>query len=145
MPVRANAQPIAVLAKIQVGILMAQNRQGCLKKTVTAQVRQRRGFGVLMGHRHQRYGQVDERADQRPPHAGRGDHHVRPELVRFSAYAPNSAGGTIDRRHLLLIQEARAAVDGPTSLCLRRPDWLGQPVGRGVETAEDSFRIKQRM
>ncbi len=137
-----------MLAVIEVAVLVPHDRQDGLVcgLTVAAQLRQLPRLGVLVGHRHQRYGQADLAAEFRAPETGRGHHDVGVEhLAGGGADAAYPAVAVEDVDHLLVADEPRAPAHRPLGLHGGGAQRTGQPVGRGVETAENAAGVEQRM
>jgi hypothetical protein len=138
--VAADPDAVHVLAEVQVGVLVAQDRHPDLTRLVVApdQLGDLTRLHVLVGQRQQRDVHADHRADRRAPEAGARhddvglDHSLRRAHAGDRGPAcsmPDHAGGAL---------EAGSPRLGAPREGDHRARRLRQAVGRRVQTAEDT-------
>ena len=144
--VAADADPVAVLAVVEVLVLEAQDGQsGAVGKFVPAlQLRKWRGLHVLVRQRQQRHLQANHLAELAAPEPGAGHHNVRRDhaVGRFDAGDP--ARGLLDARHGGGAEVGHAGLAGAADQQLDGAGGGGQAVRRDVKAAEDLVAVRQR-
>ena len=150
MPVVADAHRLAVLAIVEVGVLMPKNGQsrvGVASRLIAMipKNRQRSGFGVLVPHRDQGYAQSDQVPEFGAPEPGTRDHDVGLERALGGADTGHRTSPLVDLDHVLATVEHCAPVDCPPHLHPDRGRGTGQAIGRCVQAAQNDVSIDQRM
>ena len=96
--VAADPDAVHVLAEVQVGVLVAQDRQPDLARLVVApdELGDLAGLRVLVGQRQQRHVHADHRADRRAPEAGAGHDDVGRDHPVGGAHPGDPAARLLD-------------------------------------------------
>ncbi len=143
--VGADPDPVAMLAVVEVGILVAQDRLARLPRRVVHQARHLPGLGVLVRHRQQRHRQPHHLADLRAPEPGAGHDEVRRDHALVGDDTGDAATLTRDVDDGVLAEETSAPLHRPPSLRLTSAQRLGQTVARDVQAPQDLVRVHQRV
>ena len=143
--VAADPDAVHVLAEVQVGVLVAQDRHPDLTRLVVApdQLGDLPGLHVLVGQRQQRDVHADHRADRRAPEAGARHDDVGLDDPLGGAHAGDAATRLLDADHAGGALEARPACFGAPREGDHRARGLRQAVGRRVQAAEDTVAVQQ--
>ncbi len=148
MAVVPDTEPVAVLAVVEVLVLVAQDGRARLVvgHTFSSQRGDLAGLGVLVRIGTRGTGQSDPLAELRSPEAGGGHHHVGIEVLTCGGPDTDDAPAPVqDVGHLVVSEEPGAALDGAFGLCGGGTQCHGQAVGGSVETAQHPVRIEQGM
>ena len=145
--VGADAEPVVVLAVVEVLILVAQDRQARLDGLVVApdQVGDLPGERVLVGERQQGHRHADHRPDLPAPEPRAAHDDVGRELAGVGLHAgdPPAVLGDAGDAHRPV--EHRPAALGAPDQRGHRAGGLREPVGGGVQAAEDAVAVEQRV
>ena len=143
--VAADPDAVHVLAEVQVGVLVAQDRHPDLTRLVVApdQLGDLPRLHVLVGQRQQRDVHADHRADRRAPEAGARHDDVGLDDSLGGAHAGDAATRLLDADHAGGALEAGSARLGAPREGDHRARGLRQAVGRRVQAAEDTVAVQQ--
>ena len=143
--VAADPDAVHVLAEVQVGVLVAQDRHPDLTRLVVApdQLGDLTRLHVLVGERQQRDVHADHRADRRAPEAGARHDDVGRDHPLRGAHAGDPAARLLDAHHAGGALEAGPPRLGAPREGDHRARGLGQAVGRRVQAAEDAVAVQQ--
>jgi hypothetical protein len=142
MPVGADADARAVLAEIQVGVLVAQHRPGGFGG-MGGQWRNRTRPGELMGQGSQRKDLADHRGDLRAPDAGAADDDVSGDVTTVGPDTGDLVAGRQYIEDFVMLENGCAAGGRAIELRGHGTDGFGDTVIGNEQSSQDDARVEQ--